>query len=128
MTDDLTLWTNNRAIWNKGQEATCKAFLYLLREMPFMIRSINTDNGEDFINCHLQRMIKEKHKRRALTRSRPYRENDNARAEERNRQKGGELIGYERMEEEERCVFLLNQVYRHHNLLTNFFIASTCIA
>lgn len=26
--------------------------------------------------------------------------------------------------EDERCVFLLNQVYRYHNLLTNFFIAS----
>lgn len=32
VTDDLTLWTQNRAIWNKGQEATCAAFLYLLRE------------------------------------------------------------------------------------------------
>ena len=26
VTDDLTLWTLNRAIWNKGQEATCAAF------------------------------------------------------------------------------------------------------
>ena len=34
VTDDLTLWILNRAIWNKGQDATCTAFLYLLREMP----------------------------------------------------------------------------------------------
>ena len=60
VTDDLTLWTLNRAIWNKGQDATCTAFLYLLREMPFMVRSINTDNGSEFINHHLQRMLKEK--------------------------------------------------------------------
>ena len=124
VTDDLTLWTLNRAIWNKGQDATCSAFLYLLREMPFMVRSINTDNGSEFINHHLQRMLKEKYKRCKLTRSRPYKKNDNARAEERNRHKVRELIGYERIDNEQ-CVFLLNQVYRYHNLLTNFFIAST---
>ena len=124
MTDDLTLWTNNRAIWNKGQEATCAAFLYLLREMPFIIRSINTDNGSEFINYHLQRMLREKHKKCRLTRSRPYKKNDNARAEERNRHKVRELIGYERIGMEE-CVYLLNQVYRYHNLLTNFFVAGT---
>ena len=124
VTDDLTLWTLNRAIWNKGQDATCTAFLYLLREMPFMVRSINTDNGSEFINHHLQRMLKEKYKRCKLTRSRPYKKNDNARAEERNRHKVRELIGYERIDNAQ-CVFLLNQVYRYHNLLTNFFIAST---
>lgn len=124
VTDDLTLWTLNRAIWNKGQDATCTAFLYLLREMPFMVRSINTDNGSEFINHHLQRMLKEKYKRCKLTRSRPYKKNGNARAEERNRHKVRELIGYERIDKEQ-CVFLLNQVYRYHNLLTNFFIAST---
>lgn len=63
VTDDLTLWTNNRAIWNKGQEATCAAFLHLVREMPFMIRSINTDNGSEFINYHLQNKFKKKYKR-----------------------------------------------------------------
>ena len=124
VTDDLTLWTQNRAIWNKGQEATCAAFLYLLREMPFMVRSINTENGSEFINYHLQRMLKERYKRCKLTRSRPYKKNDNARAEERNRHKVRELIGFERIDNEQ-CVFLLNQVYRYHNLLTNFFIAST---
>ena len=126
VTDDLTLWTSNRAIWNKGQEATSGAFLHLLRELPFMIRSINTDNGSEFINYHLQRLLREKYKRCKMSRSRPYKKNDNARAEERNRHKVRELIGYERIEEEA-CVYLLNQVYHYHNLLTNFFVASTRI-
>lgn len=124
VTDDKTLWTNNRAIWNKGQEATWAAFLHLLQEIPFMIRSINTDNGSEFINYHLQRMPREKYKRCKRTRSRPCKKNDNARAEERNRHKARELIGYERLGDE-KCAFLLNQVYQHHNLLANFFIAST---
>lgn len=126
VTDDLTLWTSNRAIWNKGQEATSAAFLHLLREAPFMIRSINTDNGSEFINYHLQRLIKEKYKRCKVSRSRPYKKNDNARVEERNRHKVRELIGFERIEDES-CVYLLNQVYHYHNLLTNFFVASTRI-
>jgi len=46
VTDDLTLRTNSRAIWNKGQKATCKAFLYPLREMPFMVRSVDADTGQ----------------------------------------------------------------------------------
>ena len=72
-----------------------------------MVRSLNTDNGSEFINCHLQRMLKEKYKRCKLTRSRPYKKNDNAREEERNRHKVRELIGYDRIDDE-RCVFLLN--------------------
>ncbi len=52
--------------------------------------------------------------------------NDNARAEERNRHKVRELIGYERIDTEE-CVYQLNQVYRYHNLLTNFFVVGTRI-
>ena len=92
--------------------------------MPFRIQSINADNGSEFINYHLQRLLKNKYKRCQLTRSRPYKKNDHARAEERNRHKVRELIGYERIEEPE-CVYLLNQVYRYHNLLTNFFVAST---
>lgn len=89
-----------------------------------MIHSINTDKGLEFINYHLQRLLKEKHKKCKLTRSRPYKKNDNARAEEHNRHKVRELIGYERVDEPE-CVYLLNQVYRYHNLLTNFFVAGT---
>ena len=45
-----------------------------------MIRSIDTANGSEFINHHLQRMLKAKYRRCRLTRSRPYRKNDNARA------------------------------------------------
>lgn len=72
VTDDLTLRTDNRAVWNKGRKATSAAFLHLLREMPFMIRGINTDNGSEFINYHLQTLLKEKSKRFKLSRSRPH--------------------------------------------------------
>ena len=58
VTDELTLWTQNRAIWNKGREGTCAALQHILREIPFRVRTINSDNGSEFINYHLQEFIK----------------------------------------------------------------------
>ena len=124
LTDDYTLWTGNRAVWNKGQYGVCQAFGHIFRETPFAKRSINTDNGAEFINYHLQGWLKKQHKRTKVTRSRPYHKNDNARAEERNRHKVRELVGRERFDEQG-CVRLLNEVYKYHDLLTNHFCAST---
>ncbi len=92
--------------------------------MPFSKRSINTDNGAEFINYHLQGWLKQHQKRCKVTRSRPYHKNDNARAEERNRHKVRELVGRDRFDELG-CVGLLNKVYKYHDLLTNHFYAST---
>ena len=124
LTDDYTLWTGNRAVWNKGQYGVCQAFGHLFRETPFAKRSINTDNGAEFINYHLQGWLKQHHKRTKVTRSRPYHKNDNARVEERNRHKVRELVGKDRFDEQG-CVSLLNKVYKYHDLLTNHFYAST---
>ena len=67
LTDDYTLWTGNRAVWNKGQYGVCQAFGHLFREMPFVKRSINTDNRAEFINYHLQSWLKKHHKRTKVT-------------------------------------------------------------
>ena len=106
VTDELTLWTQNRAIWNKGREGTCAALQYILRELPFRIRSINSDNGTEFINYHLQDFIKKKYKTCKVTRSRPNFKNDNARVEERNRRLVREGVGDERLDDV-RFVYLL---------------------
>ena len=120
VTDELTGWTQNRAIWNKGQFVTCAALVYILREMPFRARSINTDNGSEFINHHLQRFLKEHYKTCTITRSRPNKKNDNARVEERNLHVVRECIGYERLGDE-RFVRALNRIYKANNLLINHF-------
>lgn len=123
VTDELTLWTQNRAIWNKGREGTCAALQYILREMPFRIRSINSDNGSEFINYHLQDFIRKNYKTCNVTRSRPNFKNDNARVEERNRRLVREVVGDERLDDE-RFVYLLNRLYKWVNLQHNHFIAS----
>lgn len=55
LTDDYTQWTSNRAIWNKGQYETCRALGRLINQFPFPAQGINTDNGTEFINYHLQK-------------------------------------------------------------------------
>ncbi|MGN0868437.1 MAG: transposase family protein [Akkermansia sp.] len=97
VTDELTGWTQTRAIWNKGQYGTCCALDDILRRLPFRIRGINTDNGSEFINHHLQRFLREKYKICKVTRSRPNRKNDNARVEERNLHVVRECVGYQRV-------------------------------
>lgn len=123
VTDTLTQWTENRAVWNKSQAAVCQAFEYIFEEIPFPIISINTDNGSEFINHHLQHYWKEKHHHARITRSRPYHKNDNARAEQKNLTRVRELIGYDRLDELE-CVSLLNNIYENANLLHNYFTAN----
>lgn len=120
LTDELTLWSLARAIWNKGQYAACNAPKHCLRELPFRVRRINTDNGSEFINHHLQRFLKTNYKTCKVTRSRPDKKNDNARVEERNRRLVRDKAGYERFGDE-RFVKLPNGLYRWQNDLTNHF-------
>lgn len=122
LTDDYTQWTLTRAVWNKGQHGVLAAFEKLFREIPFGIKGINTDNGSEFINYHLQGEFRKKHKTYQITRSRPMHKNDNARAEEKNRHKVRELIGYDRFDEES-YVELFNEIYEASNLLNNHFSA-----
>ena len=35
LTDDYTLWTVNRAVWNKGRYGVCKAFEHIFKETLF---------------------------------------------------------------------------------------------
>lgn len=122
LTDDYTQWVCNQAVWNKGQYGVCQAFDKLLREIPFKIKGINTYNGGEFINYHLQGYFKNRDKKCEITRSRPMHKNDNARAEEKNRHKIRDLIGYDRLDDE-RFVNILNEIYKSSNLLNNHFSA-----
>ena len=120
LTDELTHWTQNRAIWNKGQYATCNALKHLFRELPFRVRSLNTDNGAEFINHHVQRFLSNDYRTCTVTRSRPHKKNDNARVEERNRRVVREHFGDVRFDDVG-FVRLLNRFYHYSNLILNHF-------
>lgn len=120
-TDVPTLWNTLRAQWNKGEEATRANDEYVRVNLPFPFLRRHTDTGSEFINHGANNWatmydIK-------LTRSRPYKKNDNMIVEERNGHIVRKYIGYIRLDCRE-AVTVLNDLYFVLNLYTNHFIPS----
>ena len=84
------------------------------------------DNDKSILKVLFERMKNsnkgQKH-RFSLSRSRPYKKNDNAHVEQKNDDKVRKLVGYYRYDTP-REVDLLNKLYEKADLLDNFFIPS----
>lgn len=120
-TDVSTMWNILRAQWNKGEEATRANDEYVRTHLPMPYLRRHTDTGSEFINHGANNWallydIK-------LTRSRPYKKNDNMLVEERNGHIVRKYIGYIRLDCVE-AVPVLNELYFTLNLYTNHFIPS----
>lgn len=118
VTDVCSGWTETRAVRNKAQKWVFAALAVILGRLPFEAAGIDSDNGGEFINAHLVRFCKEK--QLAFTRSRPYRKNDNCFVEQKNWTVVRKTVGYFRYDTEEE-LRLLNQIYEHLRLYTNYF-------
>jgi hypothetical protein len=59
--------------------------------LPFRLLGVDSDNGSEFINWHLQHWCKENQIQ--LTRGRPYKKDDNAPVEQKNWTHGTEANG-----------------------------------
>jgi hypothetical protein len=121
LTDIMSQWTELGATWNKGQESVVRSLELIIKRFPFPLKGIDTDNGSEFLNAHLQRFWKDHPDRPLITRSRPYHKNDNAHVEQKNRTLVRELIGYDRLDKPQ-CVELLEDVYEVWCLQNNHFI------
>jgi len=84
MTDVHTQWTENRAVWNKGQHGVRERIEEVEKALPFEILGFDSDNGGEFLNWHLRDYFLERKTPVSFTRSRPYHKNDNARVEQKN--------------------------------------------
>lgn len=84
MTDILTGWTENRAVWNKGAYGIGEQIDDIEAHLPFNFKGFDCDNGSEFLNYHLIRKFADRPKAKAIefTRSRPYKKNDNAHVEQ----------------------------------------------
>ena len=114
-----TYWIFLRSLKNKAEKWTREAIDNILQTSPFSIYHIHTDNGSEFINWHLKRLLK--HKKVEFTRSRPHRSNDNPHVENRNMVAVREYLGYQRydsIKEQEIIKRLLSLIELRHN----FFI------
>lgn len=80
---------------------------------------LHSDNGSEFMSNHIKRFCKDRNL--TFTRSRPYRKNDNAHVEQKNRQYVREIVGYERYDTPE-AVEWLNAVYACLDEYANLFL------
>jgi hypothetical protein len=120
-TDVSTLWNTLRAQWNKGQESTRESEEYVRVHLPFPFIRRHTDTGSEFVNYHAKEWAEDNAIK--LTRSRPYKKNDNMIVEERNGHIVRKYIGYIRLDCTE-AVLALNNLFEVLNLYTNHFIPS----
>ncbi|MBV9281918.1 MAG: integrase [Chloroflexi bacterium] len=77
MVDVATGWSERAAVLGRSQEAMEGGFRRVLARLPFPVKELHPDNGPEFFNDHLVRFFGEAITGLTLSRSRPYRKNDN---------------------------------------------------
>lgn len=92
-------WTELRAVWNRGQQASFEGLESIWESQPFDLLGVDSDNGGEFLNFHLYHWLK-KHGIHQ-TRSRPYYKNDQAYVEQKNHTHVRQFLVYERLEHRE---------------------------
>lgn len=121
-TDRLTGWTENRALVNKRAKSVRNAMNSIEQNLPFKIKSIQTDCGTEFLNYLMMKYFQHRPAPVVMSRSRPYQKNDNAHVEQKNFTHVRECFGYERIDDLS-LVSLMNEIYRDYwNPLHNFFL------
>ena len=96
LTDIASGWTECVPLLVREAGAVVDAVDRLRGALPFPLRGIDTDNGSEFLNEVLIGFCKEHGIE--LTRSRPYRKNDQAWVEQKNGAVVRRLVGYGRLE------------------------------
>lgn len=117
--DIFSGWSEQEAIWGKGETATTKAINKIRSRLPFNLVGLDPDNGSEFINWQLKRYCQKNNI--SLTRSRPYQKNDNAHVEQKNYTAIRQLIGWSRLDKPEQLVMLNNLYQNQWRFYLNFF-------
>ena len=124
VTDIATGWTEQRAVWGKGERGVLEQIVSIEASLPFAIRGFDCDNGTEFIQWHLVRYFQERPAPVQFTRSRPYKKDDNAHVEQKNWTHVRQWLGYQRFEKSI-LVERLNELYTTEwRLFHNFFLPS----
>ena len=122
--DIATGWTEQRAVWGKGESGVLEQIKDVQARLPFPLKGFDCDNGGEFINHHLIRHFGDRVRPVQFTRSRPYRKDDNAHVEQKNWTHVRQWFGYHRLENR-KIVPLMNNLYTNEwRLFHNFFCPS----
>jgi len=121
VTDIHTTWVETRAVMGKSQVRVQEALEQLRQALPFALRGIDSDNGSEFINAHLQAYCRTHQLQ--FTRGRPYKKDDNAHIEQKNWTHVRKLMGYVRYDSPA-ALTAMNDVYADLRLFQNVFLPS----
>jgi hypothetical protein len=122
--DIATGWTEQRAVWGKGETGVLEQIRHIEQSLPFPLFGFDCDNGSEFLNYHLFRHFAERKKPIQFTRSRAYHKDDNAHIEQKNWAHVRQWLGYHRLDNSQ-VVPLLNNLYTQEwRLFQNFFLPS----
>ena len=123
--DIATGWTEQRAVWTKGEADVLAQIKDIESCLPFPILGFDCDNGSEFLNWHLVRHFQDRKKNPVqFTRSRPYQKDDNAHVEQKNWTHVRQWLAYNRFDNPD-ITPLLNNLYRNEwRLFLNFFLPS----
>ena len=122
--DIATTWTEQRAVWGKGESGVLEQIKDIEDSLPFPLLGFDSDNGSEFLNYHLLRHFHHRDQPVQFTRSRPYHKNDNAHVEQKNWTHVRQWLGYQRLDNPD-VVALMNDLYTSEwRLYHNFFMPS----
>lgn len=123
--DIATGWTEQRAVWGKGETGVLKQIKDIEKALPFPLLGFDSDNGSEFLNWHLFKHFTAKKAPVQFTRSRAYHKDDNAHVEQKNWTHVRLWFGYHRLENHN-VVALMNELYTSSawRLYHNFFLPS----
>ena len=96
--DIATGWTEQRAVWGKGEHGVMAQIHDIEKKLPFPLLGFDSDNGSEFLNYHLLRHFTERKKPVQFTRSRAYHKDDNAHIEQKNWTHVRQWLGYHRLD------------------------------
>jgi hypothetical protein len=116
--DFSTYWSEYIAQWNKGELATQESANTMRGRFPFPWREMHPDSGTEFLNYHFFRFAEKE--KIDMTRSEPYKKNDNMCIEERNNTIPRRHLGYVRLDNAS-LVPLVSEILKTACLIHNHF-------
>jgi len=122
--DYATTWVEVRPIWGRGQAGTLAALQDIEASLPFELLGLDSDNGGEFLNHHVLHWLQKRPRPVFMTRSRPYKKDDNAHVEQKNWTHVRQCFGYERYDNPEVVGLMDELVKGPYGQLLNYFHAS----
>ena len=120
MVDVATGWNEMAALLGRSQRVMEDAFTRIAQRLPFPILELHTDNGTEFLNHHLLRLFQERFHGPDITRSRPWKKNDNRFVERANGAVVRAWLGRDRLDSAAQAR-ALNCIYDQLWIYQNFF-------